>query len=177
MKVGEALRKFDLLPIDRDRTKGRLLTSDALGQVVPINGEKPTHVGACAFEKACGPSRLSEMRFVAADASEHEPQHIEKVNTNIGRHPTRLAVIALPGGMIPAPARGDVAEFNYMPFFAVREPVTQRDDRRVQPKLQNGRYPTAGIALDLCETVNVPWIEDERLFTYGVGPVRIANLQ
>jgi hypothetical protein len=169
VKVGEAFRKFDRLSIDRYRTKRRFLSPHTLGQIVAIDREKPADIGALAFERTRGPYRLPEMGLVAADAPENEAQHVEKMDADIGRHSTRLAVIALPGGVIPLAARGNVGEFDLVPHVALREPIAQRDDRRMQPKLQDGGYPATGVTLDLRQAVDVARIKGQRLFADGVG--------
>src|ERR1700722_1549549 len=169
VKVGEAFRKFDRLPADGDRTKRRFLAPYALGQIVAIDREKPADVGALAFERTRGPYRLAEMGLVAAGAPENESQHVEKVDADIGRHAARLAIVALPGGVIPLAARGNIGELDLVPLVAVREPIAQRDDRRMQPELQDGGYPATGVTLDLRQAVDVARIEGQRLFADGVG--------
>ena len=56
-----------------------------------------------------------------------------------------------------------------MPLVAFREPVPQRDDRRMQPKLQDGGYPATGVMLDLRQAVDIAGIERQRLFADRVG--------
>src|ERR1019366_2081710 len=155
VKVGEAFRKFDRLPVDGDRTKRRFLAPYTLGQIVAIDREKPADVGALAFERTRSPFRLPEMGFVTADASENESQHVEKVDADIGRHSARLAVVALPGGMIPLATRSDVGELDFVPLVTFREPIAQCDDRRMQAQLQDGGYPPTGVPLDLRQAVDV----------------------
>src|SRR4051794_5599119 len=71
--------------------------------------------------------------------------------------------------MVPAAAGSNVGQLHLMPLVAVCEPLTQRNNCRMQPKLQDSGYPAAGVALDLREFIDVAWIEDERLFTNRVG--------
>ena len=164
VQIGEAFGKFDLLAVDRDRTEGGLLALHLGGQIVAIDRQKPAHVGALAFEKAGGALGFAQMSLVALDAAEHEAQHVEEMHADIGGNAARFGILALPRRVIPAAARGDVGQIDLVALVAFGKALAQRDDRRMQPKLQDGGDAATGVALDLGQPVDIPGIEHQRLF-------------
>src|SRR3546814_2166831 len=55
---------------------------------------------------------VSEMQRAIGDCPENEAQHVEEMDPDVGADAARLLVVAFPGLMIPAPARGDIGEIH-----------------------------------------------------------------
>src|SRR5262245_48272864 len=111
MQVAEAFGELDLLAIDRDRAIGGLAVP-RLRDVLAVDRQEPTHLGASAFEIAGRPLVLAQVHDIAADRPEDERQHVEEMHADIGGDAARLRLVALPRGVIPAAAGGDIGEIN-----------------------------------------------------------------
>jgi len=49
------------------------------------------------------------------------------------------------------------------------KPVSQGEEGRVNAQLKNGVYTASGFTLQLGKGIEIPWIENQRLFADGVG--------
>ena len=104
------------------------------------------------------------MRGLLTQRAKHEAEHVEEMHADIGGDAARLCFIAFPRGVIPVAARGDVGQVANVAVIGRGHLLLQREDRRVQPQLQNRRNLAAGLLLDLRQTIDVPGIEHQRLF-------------
>ena len=85
------------------------------------------------------------------------------MHADIRRNTAGLGIIPLPRCVIPTPPRRAIGQFNRVFLRRIPEFVTQRNNRRVQPQLQNRINPLAHIAFNLGQPVNIPRIEHQRL--------------
>jgi hypothetical protein len=101
VKIGETFREFDLA-VHGDRAIRRLLALDLLGKIVGIDRQKPAHVGVLELKKARGAMRVAQVSDRFLHRTEDELEHVEEVNANVGGDAAGLALVALPGRVIPA---------------------------------------------------------------------------
>ena len=109
MQLGEALAELESLVADGDGAVGAAAFGfDGLGQGVGVDAEEPAHAGALELEVARGAVVGVEVYDVAAQGAEDPLQHVEEVDADVGGYAAGFAHFALPTGIVPIAAGGDV---------------------------------------------------------------------
>ena len=171
VEIREALRKLDLLSIDGNGPVG-FLGRRSVRQVAGVDRQEPAHAGPLEFEIARRAVKRAVVHGVLAQGAEDKGEHVVEVHADVRRNAARLGLLALPGHVIPKPARGDVGQVHVVDLFSLRgDPLLERDDGRVQTQLQDREDALACVGLQSCKAIDVPGIEHQRLLADGV-PMR-----
>ena len=116
------------------------------------------------------PAVVAEVDFTAGDRSEQPQEQIKQMNADVGDDAARAFVGALPRHVVPAAARRAVGQADVV--LRIRggtEPLTQRDQLRMEPQLQHGVDAAARFVFELLECIQIPRVDDQRLFADGMG--------
>src|SRR3972149_9649979 len=108
MQVGKPLREFQLISIDADRAKSRLIIRAPFRQILAINRKEPANPRALQFEVAGCTLLRAQVQHAALHRAKNVRKHVKEMNANVRRDTARLSLIALPGDLIPRPAGRDV---------------------------------------------------------------------
>ena len=148
----------------------------------------PLGLGHVALRRARGtsarwPARAAASRPRASGPSRGPPSRATgpKIQSSMSKKwtpmlvaiPPDFSTCALPGDVVPAPARGHVGEVDGVvpcPAGSAAMPLAQRHDGRVHPELQDVEDPPPGLPLQLGQGVQVPRVEHQRLLADRVGP-------
>lgn len=113
VEIGKTLGEFELGAIDSDGAVGGLTTGlEFEGEIVIINGEKPADFRFFKLQKASHAVGIAEKDLDITHSTKEPLEEVKEMDANIGGNATRFFDIALPGGMVPTAARGDVGEYN-----------------------------------------------------------------
>ena len=173
VQVGKAVGELDFFAVEGDGAIGALaLGALGLGQVLGVDRQKPAHVGMRELEVPGRTVFAIEVHGAVADVAEDPGEHVEEVHADVGGDAAGLFDVALPTALVPVAAGGDVGDLDLVHALASGlDGLSQRDDAGVQAQLQDVVDACARLCLDLLQTVDVPGIEDQRLFTDGIGAV------
>jgi hypothetical protein len=111
------------------------------------------------------------VHFVALAVAEQPEQQIEEVHADVHRDAAGLAVITLPGSLIPGAATRDVGQAQTCALARriALELRLQLPEHRQQAQLQHGVDAASELLLELRERVEVPRVDRERLLADHVG--------
>lgn len=146
--------------------------TDLMRQIIAPKREEPSYIGLFELKEASRAVGRLEVNDIRLRRAKDPGQHIEKMDPDIGGDAAGLGLVALPREKIPASASCDIGKVDLMPYLGSLEIdlLLECLDCRVKPELENGIGSSAGFPLYLGEGVDIPGIEDERLFAYGIGP-------
>ena len=157
VEVGEAVGELELLPVEG----GSLLARAREVRVDERNQRTRLERGSGAAVDAA--RRLT---------GRNQESMSKKWTPMLVVMPPDLLRPALPGHVVPAPARGDIGEVDGVdPAGRLGgDPLAERNDGRVHPELQDVEDPPSGLPLQLRQGVQVPGIQHQRLLADRVGP-------
>ncbi len=168
MQVGKPATELNLFPINGNGTVGReVVFCGNCGQIVAVEAQKPTYPGLFKLKETGRSVALINVHLVFTNRPEYPAQHIEKVDTDIGGHPARFGHISFPGIKIPFSTRSNVGKVYIVNFAgrSVGDTLFQCHDGRMEPQLQDVKYPFAAFLFDFFQAVQVPGVKNQGLLT------------
>src|SRR5688572_29285748 len=86
------------------------------------------------------------------------------MHADISGNPAGFILLPLPRNVIPGSAAGDVSEHHVvLPSFLL-ERLLELDQLRMKAQLQNSVYTVIRLRLEIFERVEIPGVDDQRLF-------------
>lgn len=111
VQIGKTIAELELLSVDGETAPGALpLLLRLLRKSVRVDAEEPADAGMLQLEKAGCPVVGMDMHHILLHGPEDPHQHIVEVHTDVGGNTTGFGLVALPGGVVPVAAGGDVSE-------------------------------------------------------------------
>src|SRR6266542_3575973 len=102
-------------------------------------------------------------------AAEQPLQQIEEMDADVRDDPPGSLLGAFPRYVVPPAARRHVRQGDLVPPPVIApERITERQHRRMKPKLEDGIDPHAAFALELLKRIEIPWVDDDRLLADGM---------
>ena len=172
MQLGEALAELELLPVNFQGAVGALLPFHGIGrQGVGVDAEEITHAGTFQFQIACHTVVRGHMHDVLLHLAEDPAQHVVEMHPDVGRDAAALVDVALPRGIVPIAARGDVGQVDVIDLVlrAFLNLFLQGYNLVVETQLEDGVGLMALAFLHFLQGVNVPRVEHQGLLADDVG--------
>ena len=172
VQLGETLAELELAAVDVEGTVGALLAFDSVGRkAVGVDAEEVAHAGLLELEVARDAVEAHHMDDVLLDRAEDPLQHIVEMHADIGGDAAALMHIALPRGIVPLAAGGDVGEVHVVDLVlrTFVDFLLERSDAVVQAELEDVVCLVAGLLLDLLERIDVVGVEHYRLLADDVA--------
>ena len=172
MQLGEALAELKLLTVDHDGAVGALLPFHGIGrQGVAVDAEEVTHAGAFQLQIAGHAVVRGDVDDVLLHVAENPAQHVIEMYADVSGDAAALVDVALPRGIVPVAARGDVSQVDVVDlilgsFFHL---FLQCLDLVVETQLKDGVGLMALTFLHLLEGVDVPRVEHKGLLADDVS--------
>jgi hypothetical protein len=178
VEVVEAAAELELLAGDGEGAEGGgSRAAHGGGQGVGVDAQEPAHAGALQLQEAGGAVVGVQVHGILLDVAEDPLQHIKKVDADVGGDAARFLDVALPAGVVPVAAGGEVGEV-YVELGVGRrggDPLAQGDHAGVQAQLQDVVRLVAGFLGDLLQDVHVPGVQHQGLLADDVGAVAEAE--
>lgn len=172
MKLSEALAEFELIAVDHDGAVGALFPFHGIRrQGVGVDAEEVTHTGALQLKVTRHTVVRGYVDDVLLHVTKDPTQHVIKMHADVGGDAAALVDVALPRGIIPIAARGDVGQVDIVDlilgtFFHF---LLQRLDLVVKTQLKDGVGLMALTLLHFLEGVDIPRVEHEGLLADDIG--------
>ena len=182
VELGEAGAELELLPVDHDRAVSTLLALDGiLRQVVRVDTQEVAHAGLLKAEVAGHPVVALDVHDVLAHGPEYPLEHVVEMHADVRGHSPALVLVALPGGVVPVAAGGDVGQVHIVDLVrrALVYLLLKSHYRVVQTELEDVVGLVAGLLLYLHDSVDVVGVEHRRFLADDIGtePEAVAHVR
>jgi len=178
MEVVEATAELEFLAGDGEGAEGGgPRGAHGGGQRIRVDAQEPAHAGALQLQEAGGAVVGVQVHGILLHGAEDPLQHIKKVDADVGGDAARFLDIALPAGVVPVAAGGEVGEVYVELGVGWRggHPLAQGDHAGVQAQLQDVVSLAARLLGDLLQGVHVPGGQHQGLLADDVGTVAEAE--
>jgi len=118
VEVGESVAEFDLLAIHLQQPVGSFSGSpDGCGQRLLVDAEEIADPCLRKLQETGDPVVGGDMNNVLLQFAKDPPQHVVKVDTDVGGDASALRNLPLPAGIVPVTAGGDIGEVEVVDFI------------------------------------------------------------
>ena len=164
VEFGEALAEFELVAVDAEGAVGPLLALHGVGREAGrVDAQEVAHAGLAQLEVAGHAVVAHHVDHAFLHRAENPLQHVVEVDTDVGSHAATLVHIALPRGVVPLAARGDVGEVDVVDLVlgTFVHLLLEGGYAVVKAELEDGVGLVAGFLLHTHEFVDILRVEHE----------------